>query len=74
MIHREGHSFIPSAVIPVEPGARMTIVGGGRSPIREGDTVILRSSPGRWRAVEVHEDDICWHARLRPSPALAVVA
>ena len=73
-IHREGKTFLTTAVVEVEPGARVTIVGGGPAPIRQGDVVILRGSPRRWRTVEVHEDDICWHARLRPAPALAVVA
>lgn len=73
MIHREGQSFTIDALVVVVPGARVTVFAQGTIPT-EGDLLILRTSPPRWRAVEVYADDTGWHAKSVPAPAFAVIA
>ena len=55
MIHREGSAFTVDCLVEVEPGRRVTVFAQGTVPV-EGDLLILRTEPPRWRAAEVYAD------------------
>lgn len=71
MILREGSAFTIDALVQVEPGARITVFAQGTVPA-EGDLLILRTAPARWRAAEVYSDDTGWHAKAVPALALSI--
>jgi len=70
-IHREGATFTVDALVEVVPGARIMVFAKGTVPA-EGDLLILRTSPPRWRAVEVYSDDTGWHAKSVPALGLSI--
>jgi hypothetical protein len=73
VIHREGSAFTVDCLVEVEPGRRVTVFAQGTVPV-EGDLLILRTEPPRWRAAEVYADDTGWHAKAVPALGLTIAA